>query len=83
MTTRTLRPDYAPIARHIRAARLERVVAVADAIAEFVVETGRILGAVTRRWARDLAAPPRPAFMIVAVREKKRGMQVRNVFAPR
>ena len=63
---------YESIVPYIRAEHLERVVAVSEAIAAFVA-----------RWWREISAPPRPAWMIVAVREPRRGDQVSLLFAPR
>ena len=62
---------YRTVASFIRAEHLERVVAVAEAIAHVVA----------RGW-RELTAPPRPAWMIVAVREPRRGNEVTLRFAP-
>ena len=63
---------YESIVPYIRREHLERVVAVSEAIAGFVA-----------RWWREISAPPRPAFLILAVREPRRGNQVSLLFAPR
>jgi hypothetical protein len=68
-TTPVLSP-YQSILPYIRAEHLERVVEVSEAIAGFIV-----------RWWHELSAPPRPAFMIVAVREPRRGNEVTLRFA--
>ena len=47
-------PQYTAIAHHIRAARIERVVPIAEAIADFLVDS----------W-RAIQAPPRPAAIII------------------
>jgi hypothetical protein len=47
-------PQYAPIARHIEAAQLERIVVLAEALADFIADC----------WKSFLAGP-RPAAVII------------------
>ena len=54
-------PEYAAIAKHIRYARIERAVMIADSLADFIV------GA----W-RALQAPPAPAPIIIDRRRETR-----------
>jgi hypothetical protein len=63
---------YESIVPYIRAEHLERVLAVSEAIGTFIA-----------RWWREISAPPRPAFIIVAVRERRFGNKVSLLFAPR
>jgi hypothetical protein len=63
---------YESIVPYIRTEHLERVVAVSEAIAGFIA-----------RWWREISAPPRPAWMIVAVRERSLGNKLSLLFAPR
>ena len=70
--SQTILSPYESIAPYIYANHIERVPALAEAIAGFVA-----------RWWREISAPPRPAWMIVAVREKRAGNQVSLLFAPR
>ena len=51
---------------------LEHVATVAERIADFVA----------RAW-RELVAPPRPAWLIVATRSERRRGEVSHLFAPR
>jgi hypothetical protein len=64
-------PEYKTIAKHIRSARIERVVPTAEAIADFLV------------WCwNELQAPPAPAPMIVERRRDARGVEHRVIFLP-
>ena len=70
--TTPIESPYQSIVPYIRAQHLERVVAVSEAIATFIAG-----------WWREISAPPRPAWMIVAVRERSLGNKVSLLFAPR
>ena len=70
--TKPIISPYESIVPYIRAEHLERVVAVSEAIAGFIAE-----------WWREISGPPRPAWMILAVREPRLGNKVSLLFAPR
>ena len=72
MRTTILHPQYAPIARHIEAHGIGRSVDLAERIAEAVLAI-----------VKELQAPPRPAFIVVAERDSKHGGEVHNRFVPR
>jgi hypothetical protein len=61
-------PQYAAVEQHIRAARIERVVAIAETIAEFVVDC----------W-NAVKQPPAPAAVIIERRSQPRGESPRMV----
>ena len=65
-------PHYAPIAHHIEAAQLGRVVAVAEYLADLVVAL-----------VDEFKAPPRPAWIIVQDQESRRGGERFMRVAPR
>jgi hypothetical protein len=54
MKTTTLYPQYAAIEQHIRRADLGRIIAISEAIAEFIVDGWKLI-----------QAPPRPATEII------------------
>jgi len=54
MKTKSIQPDYSPIQAQIRSAGITRVTVVADAIAQFIVDS----------W-NAIQAPPAPAAVIV------------------
>ena len=72
MNIATRYPHYAPIAPHIEAANLGRVVEIAESIAE-------LFGALMA----EFKSPPRPAWIIVEELEPKRGGERFMRFAPR
>jgi hypothetical protein len=61
MDFRTRYPDFAPIEKHIRAARVSRAVAVSDAIAGFIVDC----------W-NALSQPAAPAPILIDRRRESR-----------
>jgi len=80
---RTNPSPWQDIVPYIQAERLERVVEVAEVLAEAIVESWRVVAHVARRWWADISQPPRAAYMIMAVREKREGMRVHLMFTPR
>ena len=72
MRTTSQYPQYQPIARHIEAYRIGRAVELAERIADAIIAI-----------VEELKAPPRPAFIVVAERDSKRGGEVQNRFMPR
>ena len=64
--------QFHPIAARIRAARIERVPALAETIAAGIVAL----------WG-EIQAPPRPAWLIVAIRSRKQRGEVTLRYAPR
>lgn len=63
---------YAPIEKHIRAARIERAVVIAEAIAGFLHAA----------W-KEIQAPPRPAAILVTRRSSRRDPpRVVRMFSP-
>ena len=72
MTTIAKYPQYAPIAHHIEAYQLGRAVDIAERISDAVVAL-----------VKELNAPPRPAFIVVAERDRQHGGEVQNRFVPR
>jgi hypothetical protein len=72
MRTTIQHPQYAPIARHVEFHQLGRTIAIAERIADAIM-------ALVNEWK----APPRPAFIVVAERDAKRGGEVLNRFVPR
>jgi hypothetical protein len=82
-STRTPASPYTSIAPYIQAERLERVVDVAEILADAIAESWRVMAYVARRWWADVSEPPRAAYMIMAVREKREGMRMHLMFTPR
>ena len=72
MRTTIQYPQYAPIARHIEAYQVGRSVEVAELIARGIMAI-----------VKEFQAPPRPAYIVVAERDAKRGGEVQNRFLPR
>ena len=68
----TIPSQYTPIARHIRAAGLERTVHIAEALAQVIVDL----------W-RALEAPPAPAAILIDRRRETRIVERFVRFAPR
>ena len=68
-------PEYAVIAKHLRSARIERVVVVADILAQFVVDC----------WNAIKAPPAPPAILPIDRRRESRAGVARgtNRFAHR
>lgn len=72
MSISTQYPHYAPIAHHIEAAQLGRVVAIAEYLSDLVVAA-----------VAEFKAPPRPAWIIVQEREERHGGERFMRFTPR
>jgi hypothetical protein len=68
MSTRHNYPEYAAIETHIRAARIERVPAIAEAIVGFIAQT----------WS-FVQEPPAPAPILIDRRRESRGDATRLV----
>ena len=72
MRTTTQYPQYAPIAKYIAAYQLGRTVEIAERLANAIMAV-----------VKEIQAPPRPAYIVVAERDAKHGGEVQNRFMPR
>jgi hypothetical protein len=72
MRTTSQYPQYAPIEKQIAAYRLGRTIDIAERLADAIVGI-----------VKELQAPPRPAYIVVAERDSKLGGEVQNRFLPR